>query len=75
MTNLRDELAADQGRPTQCSLCKWLSALAPKDRAEWNEVMADRAYTHASIHRALISRGSVGPRGAVENHRINGHVV
>jgi len=75
VTNLRDELSADQGKPTQCCLCKWIGVLAPKERAEWSEVMADRAYTHASIHRALIRREAAIPRGSVENHRVNGHVV
>lgn len=71
--NLRDELAADQGTPTQCGMCKWLAGLDAKARAEWAEVLADRAYTHASIHRALIRRDAPVTRGSVEGHRSNGH--
>lgn len=73
MTSLRDELAADQGKPTQCSMCKWLESLDAKTRAEWAEVLADRSYTHASIHRAILRREAPVTRGSVEGHRTNGH--
>ena len=73
MTSLRDELAADQGKPTQCSMCKWLSGLDAKGRAEWGDVLADRSYTHASVHRAIIRREAPVTRSSVESHRTNGH--
>lgn len=73
MTSLRDELAADQGKPTQCAMCRWLSDLDAKARAEWVEVIADRSYTHASIHRAVLRREAHVTRSSVESHRSNGH--
>lgn len=73
MTSLRDELAADQGKPTQCSMCKWLGSLDAKARTEWADVLADRSYTHASIHRAILRREAPVTRSSVESHRTNGH--
>ena len=75
MTSLREELAADQGKPTQCSMCKWLGSLEPKVRAEWVEELADRSWTHASVHRAIIRREAPVTRSSVEGHRTNGHKV
>lgn len=74
-TSLRDELSADQGKPTQCSVCRFLGDQPPKERADWTEVLADRSFTHASIHRALMRRDAVVSRGSVENHRSNGHKI
>lgn len=73
MTSLRDEIAADQGVPTQCTVCRWLTTLDDASRAEWTEVIGDRAFTHASIHRAIIRRNDAIGRSAVENHRQAGH--
>ena len=74
MTSLRDEIAADQGKPTQCSTCLWFRQSSEKDAAEWRAVFADRSFTHASIHRALVRRNvaNVG-RSSVESHRMGGH--
>jgi hypothetical protein len=71
--SLRDEIAADQGKPTQCALCRWLNTLDRKERTEWVEVLADRAFTHASIHRALLRRNAPVGRTSVETHRTGGH--
>jgi len=74
MTSLRDEIAADQGKPTQCGVCLWLRLSADKDATEWRAVFADRSFSHASIHRAIVRRGvsNVG-RSSVEGHRTGGH--
>jgi hypothetical protein len=71
--SLRDELAADQGKPTQCAVCRWLGRQDDKTAAEWRGVFADRSFTAASIHRALIRREAAVGRSSVESHRTNGH--
>lgn len=71
--SLRDEIAADQGKPTQCGVCLWLSRQTAKDQAEWREIFADRSFTHASIHRALVRRDSGIGRSSVESHRGAAH--
>lgn len=72
-TSLLDEIRADQGKPTQCGLCRWLVDRPQKEREEWEAAFVDRSFTHASIHRALQRRGANITRGSVENHRANGH--
>lgn len=73
MTSLRDEIAADQGKPTQCSACRWLAGLSDKEGAEWREILADRSFSHASIHRAMMKRNAPVGRSSVEGHRSGGH--
>lgn len=73
MTSLRDEIAADQGKPTQCAACRWLGQQAAKDAAEWRGIFADRSFTHASIHRALARRDTGIGRSSVETHRVGAH--
>lgn len=73
MTTLRDEIAADQGKPTQCAVCRWLDTLDPKSAADWRDVLADRSFTHASIHRAMARRDSGVGRSSVETHRSGAH--
>lgn len=71
--SLVDELRADQGKPTQCGLCRWLQQLTEAERAEWQGALDDRSFTHASIHRAIARRNGNVTRGSVENHRTSGH--
>lgn len=71
--SLRDELAADQGKPTQCSVCRWLAQQDKETAPEWRTVLKDRSFTHASIHRAILRRDGIVSRGAIESHRSNNH--
>ena len=71
--SLRDELRADQGKPTQCTVCRWLNTLDAAAAAEWREVLADGSFTHASIHRALLRRDANVSRSGIEGHRTSGH--
>lgn len=73
MSSLEDELKADQKAATKCQTCIWLATLPEKDRDEWDRVMANRAYSHPSIHRAIIRRKGVVARGSIETHRANRH--
>ena len=73
MSTLLDELRADQGKPTQCVVCRWIETLSPGEQQEWDTACADRAFTHSSIFRALHRRESGVKRGSVENHRTNKH--
>ena len=73
MTSLREEIAADQGKPTQCAICRWLATLSASEAQEWREIMADRSFTHASIHRAIVKRTHIVGRSSVETHRSGNH--
>ena len=70
-SNLRDELASDQSRKTQCGVCQWINQ--QNDAADWKAVIADKSFTHASIYRALQRRDVHVGRGAIEMHRLNNH--
>ena len=72
-TNLRDEVASDQGKKTQCGVCRWINQQDETTAAEWRAVIADKAFSTASLHRALQRREVAVGRGSVENHRSNGH--
>jgi len=72
--SLIEELIADQDPRAVCRACAWIAAQTPKDQADWDRVMADRArFTHASVFRALVRRDAAVSRGSVENHRVGGH--
>jgi len=73
VTNLIDELRADQDPRMQCRLCTWLESRPEGERKEWTAVMADRSFTHASIFRAAQRRGYGAGKGTVETHRGSGH--
>ena len=71
--SLLDELRADQGKPTQCAVCRYLEGIKKSECAEWDLAMADRSFTSASIHRALQARQAPVGRSSVESHRANRH--
>ena len=75
MTTLRDEIAADQGKPTQCGVCLTMSRMDEKARKEWDDVLNDQTFTHASIARAAARRRIGFTRSSIETHRKNLHRI
>ena len=79
MSTLIDELRADQGKPTTCAACLWISGLSAEQQKQWDAAMADRSFTHASIHRAIQRRMPEDGQGigssSVAKHRSSKHRV
>lgn len=73
MPSLAEELLADQDPRSKCKLCVWLDRLSKTEQREWDAALADRAYTHSSIRRALARRQLTVGDGVVQNHRGHGH--
>lgn len=74
MPTILDEIRADQGKPTQCQFCLWLSSQPAADRAQWNEALADRTITTSSIQRAVARRLPDGAKvPTIDTHRQKGH--
>lgn len=74
-TNILEEIRMDQGKPTQCQFCAWLSQQTSEDRLQWNEALGDRTITTTSIERAVARRVADGKPPSVDTHRRKGHKV
>ena len=71
--SLAEELRADQDPRASCRLCAWLNSQNTLVQVEWDAVLADRSYTHASLYRALLKRDVPVGKSSVEGHRSNRH--
>lgn len=71
--SLIDELAADQDPRAACRLCAWIAGRPEEEQREWDQALADRRFTHASVIRALVRRKAGVGKGSVEGHRRAGH--
>lgn len=72
---LSDELrAAEDARPSKCSVCRWLNGLPSKEAQEWDAAFADtHSYSNSTFLAVFRARKVELTDGMVKNHRANGH--